>query len=114
MGAGNLADRAVLGRQIYEGEVDVHDRHREVADRHPADRVVELGPHVVGVQSLVLDRARQRLASGAPADETLAWLARNLTNKLTHAPTVQLRQAGFDDRGDLLDAARELLGIKPS
>jgi glutamyl-tRNA reductase len=60
----------------------------------------------------LLDRASRRLANGDSAEETLAWLARNLTNKLTHAPTVQLRQAGFDDRGDLLEAARELFGIK--
>ena len=60
----------------------------------------------------LLDRASRRLANGDSAEETLAWLARNLTNKLVHAPTVQLRQAGFDDRGDLLEAARELFGIK--
>jgi glutamyl-tRNA reductase len=60
----------------------------------------------------LLERASRRLANGDSAEETLAWLARNLTNKLVHAPTVQLRQAGFDDRGDLLEAARELFGIK--
>jgi glutamyl-tRNA reductase len=60
----------------------------------------------------LLERAQRRLSSGATPEEALAWLAHNLTNKLTHAPTVQLRQAGFDDRSDLLDAARELLGLK--
>ncbi len=64
------------------------------------------------VSSALLERARRRLTNGDTPEETLAWLARNLTNKLTHAPTVQLRQAGFDDRRDLLEAARELFGIK--
>jgi glutamyl-tRNA reductase len=64
------------------------------------------------VSSALLERAQRRLANGDSPEETLAWLARNLTNKLTHAPTVQLRQAGFDDRNDLLEAARELFGIK--
>jgi glutamyl-tRNA reductase len=79
--------------------VDTIRHYREGADR---------------VSSELLERARRRLANGESAEETLAWLARNLTNKLTHAPTVQMRQAGFDDRGELLDAARELLGIKHS
>jgi len=66
------------------------------------------------VSNDLLERAQRRLDNGDTPEETLAWLARNLTSKLTHAPTVQLRQAGFDDRSDLLEAARELFGIKHS
>lgn len=61
----------------------------------------------------LLEHAQRRLAAGAPAEEALAWLARNLTNKLIHTPTVQLRQADSDRRAALLAAARELFDLKP-
>jgi len=39
-------------------------------------------------------------------------LARTLTNKLIHNPSVRMNQAAFEGRKDLLDTARHLLGIK--
>ncbi|HEY5719378.1 MAG TPA: glutamyl-tRNA reductase [Gammaproteobacteria bacterium] len=62
----------------------------------------------------LVQRAQRKLRNGSSPEEALAWLAHNLANKLTHGPTVKLRQASFDDRGDLLAAARELFGIKTS
>lgn len=56
-----------------------------------------------------LEKARRMLAQGRNADEVLQFLARGLTNKLTHAPSVQLRQASFDGRVEVIDVARELL-----
>jgi glutamyl-tRNA reductase len=59
----------------------------------------------------VLYKARQQLASGRDPQEVLEYLAHTLTNKLTHQPSIHLRQAGIDGRTDLLDAARELLNL---
>lgn len=59
-----------------------------------------------------LDKARRLLARGASAEEVLQQLARTLTNKLVHAPSAQMKQAGFEGRFDLLDAARELFDLK--
>lgn len=59
-----------------------------------------------------LDKALRKLASGAPADEVLQMLAHNLTNKLIHEPSSQMRQAGHDGRTELLEAARELFSLK--
>lgn len=59
-----------------------------------------------------LDKALRKLASGAPADEVLQLLAHNLTNKLIHEPSTQMRQAGHDGRTELLEAARELFALK--
>ena len=44
----------------------------------------------------LLERARQQLANGKPADEVLELLAHGLTNRLLHPPTAALRAA----RGD--------------
>lgn len=59
-----------------------------------------------------LAKARRRLAQGDSPEEVLQRLAHALTNKLTHSPSAQIRQAGYDGRVELLSAARELLDIK--
>ncbi|WP_374474264.1 glutamyl-tRNA reductase [Arenimonas sp.] len=55
-----------------------------------------------------LARAREQLAAGKPADEVLALLAHQLTNKLLHGPSAALRQAALDGDLDLLRAASRL------
>ncbi len=59
-----------------------------------------------------LDKALRMLRRGEDPEKVLAQATRALANKLAHAPTIQLRQAGFEGRSDLLRAARELLDIK--
>lgn len=55
-----------------------------------------------------LARAREQLAAGKPAEEVLALLAHQLTNKLLHGPSTALRQAALDGDLDLLRAASRL------
>lgn len=57
-----------------------------------------------------LARAREMLAAGKPADEVMALLAHQLTNKLLHGPSSALRQAALDGDLDLLRAAERLYG----
>ena len=59
----------------------------------------------------VIEKARRRLAAGAPPDEVMHYLAHTLTNKLLHAPTVQIRRAGAGARHELVAAARTLYGL---
>lgn len=59
----------------------------------------------------VLDKARQLLAQGKEPDQVVQFLAHTLANKLTHTTSVNLRQAGYDGRAELILAARELLGL---
>jgi len=61
-----------------------------------------------------LEQAQRMLASGQDPEAVMAQLVRAIANKLTHAPTVRMRRAGFEGRPELLDSARELLGIKGS
>ncbi len=109
----NIASRREAAQQaeeIIESQVSQFMGWLRSLDAVETIRNYREGAEKVSVE--LLERARRRLDNGDSPEETLAWLARNLTNKLTHAPTVQLRQAGFDDRDDLLEAARELFGIK--
>ena len=59
-----------------------------------------------------LDNAQRLLAQGRDPQQVIHLLARSLTNKLTHTPRIQMKQAGFQGRLELLQAARELFGLK--
>lgn len=58
-----------------------------------------------------LAKAQRLLANGSPADEVLAQLARGLTNKLLHAPSVQMKKLTAAGRLDALAMAQELFAL---
>ncbi|MCY1440224.1 Glutamyl-tRNA reductase [compost metagenome] len=58
-----------------------------------------------------LARALRLLQNGTSAEEALAQLARGLTNKLLHAPSVQLKKLSADGRFDALAVAQELFAL---
>ncbi|MDH5435763.1 MAG: glutamyl-tRNA reductase [Gammaproteobacteria bacterium] len=59
----------------------------------------------------ILDKAKRKLANGENAEQVLEELANQLTNKLVHQPSVQIKQASYEGRHDLLEAARILLNL---
>ena len=59
-----------------------------------------------------LQQAVRQLHAGREPDAVLNELARQLTNKLMHNPCYSMKQAGYDGRSELLDAARELFNLK--
>ncbi|GLZ88957.1 glutamyl-tRNA reductase [Metapseudomonas resinovorans] len=56
-------------------------------------------------------KALRLLQNGTSAEEVLAQLARGLTNKLLHAPSVQLKKLSADGRFDALVVAQELFAL---
>lgn len=69
----------------------------------------EMSEHITAAE---LEKAQRQLANGVDAEQVIQQLARNLTNKLIHTPSVNIKQAGYDDRTDLIDAAAELFNLK--
>ncbi|MGJ0489248.1 glutamyl-tRNA reductase [Methylobacter sp.] len=59
-----------------------------------------------------LQKALALLKNGASPEEALARLAHSLTNKLIHTPSIQIREAGENERHDLIAAAREIFKLK--
>jgi glutamyl-tRNA reductase len=57
----------------------------------------------------VLAKSRQQLAQGKEPGDVLAYMAHTLTNKLIHTPSANLRQAGYEGKRELVEAARQLL-----
>lgn len=64
------------------------------------------------VRDEVLDNAQRQLAAGKDPEQVLNELARTLTNKLVHEPSVQINRAAYDGREEILDTARELFSLK--
>ena len=60
-----------------------------------------------------LQRAMQKLSTGKCQYSVLEEFSERLVNKLTHTPTIGLRQAAQDNREELLDLARYLLDHSP-
>ncbi len=56
-------------------------------------------------------KAQRLLQNGTSAEEVMAQLARGLTNKLLHAPSVQLKKLSADGRFDALVVAQELFAL---
>jgi len=59
-------------------------------------------------------KALRLLRRGEDAEQVLHGLARNITNKLLHHPTVQLKKAGSEGRTDLLDFVQQLFEMDHS
>ncbi len=77
------------------------------------DTIRQFRRHGEGVRDQVLEQYLAQLQKGNKDPEQLMQeMARQLTNKLMHAPCAQMKQAGFDGRNELLDAARELFELK--
>jgi glutamyl-tRNA reductase len=58
-----------------------------------------------------LQKARRQLEQGKDSGEILDQLAHNLTNKLIHSPSTRLREAGFHQEEDIIEAARILFDL---
>ncbi|HEY3700447.1 MAG TPA: glutamyl-tRNA reductase [Spongiibacteraceae bacterium] len=58
-----------------------------------------------------VEKALRALTRGEPADAVLAGLARNLTNKLLHSPSSQMRRASAMGRNEIINWSRELFEL---
>ncbi len=68
--------------------------------------------NAMDIRDQELNKALKSLSNGMQAEEVLQRLANGLTNKLIHHPSSTLRDAGANERQDLLLAARELLNLE--
>ncbi len=60
------------------------------------------------IKSIELERALRDLKSGGDPEAVLNALARSITNKLIHQPTVAIRDASAEGRADLLEYLKTL------
>jgi len=58
-----------------------------------------------------LDKAKRSLARGADVEKVMQALARGITNKLLHSPSVQMKKAVAEGRDEVLQLTQELFGL---
>jgi glutamyl-tRNA reductase len=61
-----------------------------------------------------LDKALKALEKGVPPQQVVRELARLLTNKLIHAPSVQMKKASADGHSELIQLAEQLFELEAS
>ncbi|QKT02859.1 glutamyl-tRNA reductase [Ectothiorhodospiraceae bacterium 2226] len=106
----NLASRREAAAQAEE-MIDVQVAHFMgwLRSLESVDVIREYREHSEAVRDKVVAEAQRQIARGVDPQLVVSAMGRLLTNKLMHQPSAQLRQAAYDDRRDVLDAARTLL-----
>lgn len=116
----DLADVIEEGRQrriaaagVAEGIIDqqVADFMAWMRGRRVSSVIVQVRESAAVAREEVLEKARRRLQGGESPDEVIEYVARALTNKLLHTPSTGIREAGENDRQDVVEAARMLFGV---
>ena len=64
-----------------------------------------------GIRDAEVQRAIRSLEKGDSAEKVLESLARAITNKLTHSPSVQMKKASAEGRNELLRLTQELFNL---
>ncbi len=110
-GRRSRAEAAEQAEEIVEAQADEFMRWLRSLDAVTTIRACR--EQATALQDELLARARTQLATGKPAEQVLEQLARGLTNKLLHAPSAALRQAGADGESQIIEAARRLFAVEP-
>ena len=119
-GVDDLADVIEEGRQrrieaagVAAGIIDqqVAEFMAWMRGRRVSSVIVQVRESAAVARDDVLAKARRRLQGGEPPDEVVEYVARTLTNKLLHAPSAAIREAGETDRREIVEAARTLFGV---
>lgn len=102
-------DAAEAAREIVAAESERWFRQRR--SLAAVDTIKAYRTAVDSLRSEELKRALAALQRGTPAEEVIDTLARSLTNKVMHAPTIALRQASEAGREDILKLAQQLFDL---
>src|SRR5690606_27287749 len=93
---------------VAAGTEDFMARLRELA---AVDVLRAYRQQAEGIRDDELARAQRLLANGSNAEEVLAQLDRGLTNKLLHAPSVQLKKLSAEGRVEALSIVQEIFAL---
>ena len=72
------------------------------------DIIREIRENTEDLSKDILEKAHKQLSQGKPAEDVLNFLARTLTNKFLHHPSIRLRQASQENRHDLIEYTRSM------
>lgn len=109
---GNRKNREQEARKADEIIAEsVDNYYRQLRALDAVSTVKALRGKMEEMRDAELEKARHALTLGEPAEQVLAQLARNLTNKLLHSPSSQLRRASALGRNEVINWSRELFEL---
>lgn len=102
----------VEANRIVDGQAEAFERWLNL---HAAGETLKALRHRAFTErDKLLDQALRELTAGRAAEDVLARFGHRLTNRLLHAPSVQLRKAAELTDEELMAAARKLLLDDPA
>jgi glutamyl-tRNA reductase len=105
----------VRGAAAQQAEALVEDYARDfekwLESRDAGATIRRLRTQARASRDEVLLKAQRKLKAGEPPEAVMAFVADTLANKLLHAPSERLRNAGAVEQAMLLDAAHKLFDL---
>ena len=92
-------------------ESGTHDFMGQLRALEAVDTLTALRTRTESLRDQELEKALRQLRNGKSAEDVLNQLARGLTNKVLHQPTIQLRKASAEGRSEMLGLVQELFDL---
>ena len=92
-------------------ERGVSDYLRHVRSLGAVSTLKEFRSKADEIRRMEIEKALRSLEKGGKPDVVLEALARGITNKLIHAPTVKIKHASSEGRDELVELVRELFDL---
>ena len=112
-----MIDDSVKSREEAASEAEqiiergVGDYLRHVRSLGAVSTLKEFRSRADEIRVVEIEKALRSLERGDSPDVVLEALARGITNKLIHAPTVKLKHASAEGRDELIELVRELFDL---
>lgn len=108
----NMASRQLAAKQA-EDIIDLQVQHymRKLNSLSVVDMIRNYRAKIDDIRHAEVNKALQKVRSGDCPEEVIREMARLLTNKIMHKPTVQIKQASLDGRLQLVDSAKEIFEL---
>lgn len=103
------ADAAAQAESIIERGVE--DYRKALRSLNAVSTLRALRDKADAIRERELERALKALEKGESAEAVLSSLARSLTQKLVHSPSVQMKKASAEGRDELLELTAELFEL---
>ncbi len=103
-------EAAAQAKSIIDRGVDEYNKR--IRSLYAVDTVRAFRDKANAIRELELDKAMQALEKGESVSAVIESLARALTNKLIHSPSVQMKQASAEGRHEVLELIQQIYEIK--
>ena len=100
---------AQIAHEIIDEGVKKYEREQRALNS--VDTIKQFRSQIDGLREAEVTKALKSLESGADAEQVIANLARNLSNKIMHVPMSQLKTASEDGRDEIARSFRFIFNL---